>query len=72
MVNTTDGGGALALTLTQANGGTRISSTRYVHYGTVTARRACPPACLTARALDPELFCFCFCFCFCLSFSHPV
>jgi hypothetical protein len=24
--------------LTEANGGTRLSSTRYVHYGTITAR----------------------------------
>jgi len=28
----------LVMTLTQDNGGTRISSTRYLHYGTVTAR----------------------------------
>ena len=33
--------GELALTLTEENGGTRISSTRYVHYGTITARREC-------------------------------
>ncbi len=32
--------GELGLTLTEDNGGTRISSTRYVHYGTITARRA--------------------------------
>jgi len=31
-------GGELALLLTEQNGGTRISSTRYVHYGTITAR----------------------------------
>ncbi|KAF9051741.1 glycoside hydrolase family 16 protein [Panaeolus papilionaceus] len=31
-------GGDLALTLTEQNGGTRISSTRYVHYGTITAK----------------------------------
>lgn len=31
-------GGELAMTLTEKNGGTRISSTRYVHYGTITAR----------------------------------
>lgn len=30
--------GELALTLTEKNGGTKISSTRYVHYGTITAR----------------------------------
>ncbi|EJF59764.1 hypothetical protein DICSQDRAFT_148289 [Dichomitus squalens LYAD-421 SS1] len=30
--------GELAMTLTQDNGGTRLSSTRYVHYGTITAR----------------------------------
>ena len=28
------------MTLTQDNGGTRLSSTRYVHYGTITTRRA--------------------------------
>jgi len=31
-------GGELGLVLTETNGGTRISSTRYVHYGTITAR----------------------------------
>lgn len=30
--------GELAMTLTEQNGGTRLSSTRYVHYGTITAR----------------------------------
>jgi len=30
--------GDLGLILTQANGGTRVSSTRYVYYGTITAR----------------------------------
>ena len=30
------------MTLTEQNGGTRLSSTRYVHYGTITARRAYP------------------------------
>lgn len=35
--NTNTTGGELALALTQDNGGTRISSTRYMHYGTVTA-----------------------------------
>jgi len=29
--------GAVAVILTEANGGTRLSSTRYVHYGTITA-----------------------------------
>lgn len=38
IINTNQNGGELALTLTQDNGGTRISSTRYVHYGTITAR----------------------------------
>jgi len=38
ILNTNQNGGELALTLTQDNGGTRISSTRYLHYGTVTAR----------------------------------
>ncbi|PFH50607.1 glycoside hydrolase family 16 protein [Amanita thiersii Skay4041] len=31
-------GGELVLLLTQENGGTRLSSTRYIHYGTITAR----------------------------------
>lgn len=35
--NTNQNGGELVLTLTEANGGTRISSTRYVHYGTISA-----------------------------------
>ncbi|KAB5590777.1 Glycoside hydrolase family 16 protein [Ceratobasidium theobromae] len=35
--NTGQNGGELVLTLTEANGGTRISSTRYVHYGTISA-----------------------------------
>jgi len=30
--------GALVMILTESNGGTRLSSTRYVHYGTITAR----------------------------------
>lgn len=37
-MNTNSSGGELALLLTQENGGTRVSSTRYIHYGTVTAR----------------------------------
>lgn len=40
--NTNTSSGELALTLTQANGGTRLSSTRYVHYGTITASRKLP------------------------------
>lgn len=39
-MNTNSSGGELVLLLTETNGGTRISSTRYVHYGTITARRA--------------------------------
>ncbi|CAE6413143.1 unnamed protein product [Rhizoctonia solani] len=35
--NTNQNGGELVLTLTEANGGTRISSTRYVQYGTISA-----------------------------------
>jgi len=31
--------GDLAMILTETNGGTRLSSTRYVHYGTITAKR---------------------------------
>lgn len=38
-MNTNSSGGELALLLTKDNGGTRISSTRHVHYGTITARR---------------------------------
>ena len=38
ILNTNQNGGELVLTLTQANAGTRISSTRYMHYGTVTTR----------------------------------
>jgi hypothetical protein len=30
--------GELAMLLTQDNGGTRLSSTRYVYYGTITAQ----------------------------------
>ncbi|KAI3605291.1 cell wall glucanase [Moniliophthora roreri] len=37
IMNTNSSGGELALLLTQTNGGTRISSTRYVHYGKITA-----------------------------------
>ncbi|KAJ6557946.1 glycoside hydrolase family 16 protein [Mycena capillaripes] len=38
IMNTNTSGGELAMLLTQDNGGTRLSSTRYLHYGTVTAR----------------------------------
>ena len=38
IINTNSSGGELALLLTETNGGTRLSSTRYLHYGTVTAR----------------------------------
>lgn len=38
IMNTNSSGGELAILLTQANGGTRLSSTRYLHYGTVTAK----------------------------------
>ncbi|KAF7319129.1 Glycoside hydrolase family 16 protein [Mycena chlorophos] len=38
VINTNQNGGELVLILTEANGGTRISSTRYLHYGTVTAK----------------------------------
>ncbi|KAL0959606.1 hypothetical protein HGRIS_011313 [Hohenbuehelia grisea] len=37
IMNTNSSGGELALLLTEENRGTRISSTRYVHYGTITA-----------------------------------
>ncbi|KAF6764108.1 glycoside hydrolase family 16 protein [Ephemerocybe angulata] len=36
--NTNKTGGELAMTLTEKNGGTKLSSTRYVHYGTITAK----------------------------------
>ncbi|KAF8965022.1 glycoside hydrolase family 16 protein [Flammula alnicola] len=35
--NIQNSNGDLALILTQTNGGTRLSTTRYVHYGTITA-----------------------------------
>ncbi|KAI8972848.1 concanavalin A-like lectin/glucanase domain-containing protein [Trametes punicea] len=38
IVNTNASGGELGMTLSQENGGTRLSSTRYVHYGTITTR----------------------------------
>ncbi|KAH8084334.1 glycoside hydrolase family 16 protein [Cristinia sonorae] len=38
IMNTNTSGGELALLLTQDNGGTRISSTRYIHYGKISAR----------------------------------
>ncbi|KAM6503356.1 glycoside hydrolase family 16 protein [Amanita muscaria] len=38
IINTNSSGGELAMLLTQSNGGTRLSSTRYVHYGTITAK----------------------------------
>jgi beta-glucanase (GH16 family) len=38
IVNTNQSGGELEMILTESNGGTRLSSTRYVHYGTITAR----------------------------------
>ncbi|TFL04720.1 glycoside hydrolase family 16 protein [Pterulicium gracile] len=38
MFNTNSSGGELALTLTKENGGSRMSSTRYVFYGTITAK----------------------------------
>lgn len=40
IMNTNTSGGELAMLLTQENGGTRLSSTRYLHYGTVTAQSA--------------------------------
>lgn len=39
IINTNSSGGELALLLTETNGGTRISSTRYVHYGKIAAKR---------------------------------
>jgi len=38
IINTGANGGELVMTLTEENGGTRLSTTRYLHYGTVTAR----------------------------------
>ncbi|CAL1699711.1 unnamed protein product [Somion occarium] len=38
IINTNSSGGELALLLTETNGGTRISSTRYVHYAKITAK----------------------------------
>jgi hypothetical protein len=40
IINTTSNGeAAIALLLTENGGGTLLSSTRYVHYGQITARR---------------------------------
>lgn len=39
IMNTNTSGGELGMLLTSTNGGTRLSSTRYVHYGRITARR---------------------------------
>ncbi|TFY65760.1 hypothetical protein EVG20_g5337 [Dentipellis fragilis] len=36
IMNTNSSGGELVMILTESNGGTRLSSTRYVHYGTIT------------------------------------
>lgn len=38
ILHTNDNGGELVVTLSQENGGTRLSSTRFIHYGTITAR----------------------------------
>ncbi|KAI0346405.1 concanavalin A-like lectin/glucanase [Trametopsis cervina] len=38
ILNTNASGGELGLLLTETNGGTRLSSTRYVHYGKITTR----------------------------------
>ncbi|THH32631.1 hypothetical protein EUX98_g1560 [Antrodiella citrinella] len=38
VINTNSSGGELAMLLTETNGGTLMSSTRYVHYGQITAR----------------------------------
>ncbi|KAF5389585.1 hypothetical protein D9757_004084 [Collybiopsis confluens] len=38
IINTNSSGGELGLILTETNGGTRLSSTRYVHYGTITTK----------------------------------
>lgn len=37
IMNTNSSGGELGMLLTEENGGTRLSSTRYIHYGTITA-----------------------------------
>jgi len=54
--NTNSSGGELALILTQNNGGTRISSTRYVHYGKITATRASLSFALTLFEPHAPLF----------------
>lgn len=42
IINTTsDGEPAIAVLLTESGGGTLLSSTRYVHYGQITARCEC-------------------------------
>ncbi|KAE9407905.1 hypothetical protein BT96DRAFT_1013796 [Gymnopus androsaceus JB14] len=37
IINTNSSGGELGLILTETNGGTRLSSTRYIHYWTISA-----------------------------------
>jgi hypothetical protein len=42
IINTTSNGeAAIAVLLTETGGGTLLSSTRYVHYGQITARCEC-------------------------------
>ncbi|KAK2461213.1 hypothetical protein APHAL10511_006740 [Amanita phalloides] len=38
IMNTNSSGGGLVMLLTESNGGTLLSSTRYVHFGTITTR----------------------------------
>ena len=56
MLNTNTSGGELALLLTENNGGSRISSTRYLHYGTVTARSERLPLTSHRIIAKPYLF----------------
>lgn len=40
--NVTSTNGSVGMILTETNGGTKLSSTRYVHYGNLTARSESP------------------------------
>jgi len=51
--NTNATGGELAMVLTKENGGTKLSSTRYVHYGTITARSASPSVSISQKYSPP-------------------
>jgi hypothetical protein len=49
--NITTTNGELGMILTESNGGTRLSSTRYLHYGTVTAKGTSTTASFISNSL---------------------